>query len=177
MNKDDRRFKFRVCFQRRVVWIPLTQGKVAVIDIRDSEQVLRYRWRAAKTGYVWYAEAHAPNKDGKQRTFRMHQLIMGQPPVGHEVDHIDSNGLNNRRSNLRWATRRQNCQHARPRSNAKSKLKGAQWHSRRSKRWTSQIKHNGRVRSIWDTFRPKKKPPPHMLQPPLKPLVSSLAIH
>jgi hypothetical protein len=87
------------------------------------------------------------NKDGDYRPLRMHRLIMGQPPNGREVDHINGDGLNNRRSNLRWATRQQNCQNGRPRSNARSKLKGAQWCSSQSK-WGAEIKHNGRVKQL-----------------------------
>ena len=66
--------------------------------------MLRYRWRVYEMGYTWYAETDIRNKDGNYRCVRIHQLIMGQPPAGREVDHINGDGLNDRRSNLRWAT-------------------------------------------------------------------------
>jgi hypothetical protein len=40
----------------------------------------------------------------------MHHFIMGKPPPGYVIDHIDHNGLHNTRQNLRFATESQNSQ-------------------------------------------------------------------
>jgi hypothetical protein len=82
------------------VVIPVTGGYVAVIDDADAELVLRHKWRAATHGR--YAQTNV----GKRTVF-MHRLIMA-PPEGFETDHVDGDGLNNKRDNLRLATRSQN---------------------------------------------------------------------
>lgn len=67
----------------------------------------------------------------------MHRLIMGAPK-GKEVDHIDGNGLNNQKSNLRICDRFQNTQNCIPRKNTTSKYRGVSWGSRENK-WKAQI--------------------------------------
>lgn len=83
--------------------IPLTQGKVAIVDQADYSMVARFRWRAVKRGTVWYAAAAC---DGRQ-TY-MHRMVLGlSAGDGIEADHINRDGLDNRRSNLRRANRNQ----------------------------------------------------------------------
>ena len=69
----------------------------------------------------------------------MHQFIM-RPPKGKVVDHIDGNGLNNRRANLRLCTPRQNRRNTRPRRKTSAFL-GV---SRRGSKYLARIKHDGR---------------------------------
>lgn len=72
----------------------------------------------------------------------LHRLILGAHP-DKEVDHIDGNGLNNRRANLREVTRAQNEHNKRaPRSNT-SGQKGVHFHSR-DRRWTAQVWIDGK---------------------------------
>jgi HNH endonuclease len=152
MNLNDRRFKFRVTFARGRVEIPLTRGKWAIIDIQDSAKVVGYRWQARKMGPLWYAQTPARKKDGTLTSIRMHQVIMGAPPPGREVDHISSDGLDNRRCNLRWATHQQNLHYKRKRSDGKtSKAKGVwrvKYKNGRLGRWAAQIQHNGCKRHL-----------------------------
>jgi hypothetical protein len=82
--------------------IPLTKGKYAVIDKDDLELVMRLKWRYQsdrkyKSGYVTSGDGFT----------RLHSYIMNCPP-GLRVDHINGNGLDNRRSNLRICTRLEN---------------------------------------------------------------------
>jgi hypothetical protein len=66
----------------------------------------------------------------------MHREIMN-PPEGLVVDHIDHNGLNNRKSNLRICTRSQN-QCNQYRFDGKSKYKGVAWF-KRTRKWTAAV--------------------------------------
>ncbi len=84
--------------------LPLTQGKVALIDDEDYERACRLKWRARRDKKTWYAETGPIDE---QLVF-LHNFILQTPP-GYEGEHRDGNGLDNRRKNLRIATRSQNC--------------------------------------------------------------------
>lgn len=121
---------------------PLTKRKEALVDTKDVPLVAQYKWHAAQFGHNWYARTNITLDSGERCTITMHTLLMGSRS-GHEVDHRDGNGLNNRRLNLRWATRTQNRANQR-RSSSTSGVKGVYWHSR-DKTWQSAIagKHLG----------------------------------
>lgn len=80
----------------------LTQGKMALIDLCDLEKCLEHKWCAYNDGYNWYAVTNL-HRSNKPKTLHLHKLI-ANPPKGLEVDHINHNGLDNRRSNLRVCT-------------------------------------------------------------------------
>ena len=86
--------------------IPLSQGHVAVVDEVDYERVARYRWtvmkQKKKDGYRFYARRNY-KRGGKQQTEYLHRFVLGAAP-GQLVDHVNGDGLNNSRSNLRIAT-------------------------------------------------------------------------
>ena len=85
-------------------YIPLTKGKVAIVDAADYEWLSRYKWHVEEPGPGrFYASRATP---GHAR-IGMHRAIMN-PPKGMVVDHINGNGLDNRRCNLRICTPRQN---------------------------------------------------------------------
>ena len=86
--------------------INLTQGKVALVDDEDYEYLNQWKWYACKDYKTYYAQRNG-YVNGKRRNIFMHKVILN-PPTGLEVDHIDRDGLNNVRSNLRLATRQQN---------------------------------------------------------------------
>lgn len=103
------------------VRIPLTQGKFAIIDAEDYEKVGSFKW-CYDSGYCQRAsnKLESPNKKIK---IRMHRFIL-DAPKGFDVDHIDGNGLNNSRSNLRLATRSQNCCNKNANSNSSTGVRG-----------------------------------------------------
>lgn len=137
--------------------IQLSMGKVALIDDEDFELVCQYNWSilsGSKMGKdKFYAKAHI-KKQKPYRKILMHRLIMGLC-FGHNltVDHIDGDGLNNRRSNLRVCTMNENSKNRPiPKANS-SGFKGVSWDKSRDM-WESYIKveykkiHLGRYKDI-----------------------------
>ena len=111
--------------------IKLTQGKVALIDDDDFVLVSKHRWHFSRRGRSFYAEASINSPKG-QVTISMHILIMGRKS-GSEIDHVNNNGLDNRRCNLRHVTFSQNQQNRRSNANGSSKFKGLSWCKRDKK--------------------------------------------
>lgn len=95
--------------------IPLTRGLVATIDDEDFPLVSQHNWYAhrAKNGR-WYARSN------KKPMIFMHRLILNASS-SVQVDHVDNDGLNNRRSNLRTATQSQNNANIGPKRLRKTK--------------------------------------------------------
>lgn len=125
------------------VTIPLTQGKVARIDADDWPRVSRYRWHAVLSrGYTWYARRRCRLPGGRRGTHCLHQFVLGLPP-GSMVDHIDGDGLNNTRANLRPATPAQNKANSRRYRTNVSGYKGV---AKRTgyNRWQAAITQGGK---------------------------------
>ena len=116
--------------------IPLTQGKVAIVDNEDWEKLLQCKWYVIEGKTKWYAMRRSSD-NGKRRTIYMHREIL-KPPSRMDTDHINGDGLDNRRSNLRIATRAQNKQNARSQRGSTSKYKGVCW-NRNATKWQAQI--------------------------------------
>ena len=105
-----------------IAHVPLNRGYTAIIDAEDVPLVAGYNWTVRVIRDLRYAYRNE-RKDGKQRRIHLHQVI-AQTPVGMETDHIDGNGLNNRRSNLRHATRSQNSWNTGPKKSNPIGYKG-----------------------------------------------------
>lgn len=86
--------------------IPLSQGKAALVYDEDYDFLNQWKWYACKDYKTYYAQRNG-YVNGKRRNIFMHKVILN-PPKGFVTDHIDRNGLNNVRSNLRVATNQQN---------------------------------------------------------------------
>lgn len=117
-----------------MVEIKLTKGKVALIDDSDDDIVSQYEWCAHKKRNVYYATTNIPGLG----QISMHRLIM-QPKSGEQIDHIDHNGLNNQRNNLRFCTVRQNAMNRRKGTGNRpftSKFKGV---SKHGSYWSAKI--------------------------------------
>ena len=122
-------------------------GVFAICDWKDYETVKNFKWntssRQSRTQWVW---AHDPkNADINRRKVAMHNLIMC-PPEGLYVDHINGNGLDNRRSNLRIVTKQQNTFNSAHKGGT-SKYKGVCL-EKESGMWKAYITKDGKKKSI-----------------------------
>ena len=102
--------------------IQLTNGGEAFVDDEDYSLLSRHKWRKMKNNNVWYVVA--PFTSNSKIT--MHKIVMGSK-AGYIVDHIDRNGLNNQKSNLRFSTASHNAMNSRKHPNCSSKFKGVYW--------------------------------------------------
>jgi hypothetical protein len=120
--------------------IPLKQGKYALVDDADYEWLKQYKWAAYKGVRTYYAGRNEKDGTGKFRFINMHRAIM-KTPKGLETDHIDGDGLNNQRSNLRVCTAAQNQHNRSPHKNCSSRYKGVSW-KKSGKKWVVRIHCN-----------------------------------
>lgn len=133
-------------------YVPLTQGYEAVINVEDVRKVEGRNWHAyterRRDGSIKavYGRSNEPRDGGGQRTILLHRVIV-DAREGDLVDHADTDGLNNLRSNLRVVTEMQNARNARTRLDNTSGYKGVTWHNQRRK-WKAQIWHDGKQRSL-----------------------------
>lgn len=111
------------------------------VDLEDLPKVSDYRWYEARgrTSHTSYAHATVdPRPPLKRETVPMHRLLLDAPAETH-VDHIDGDGLNNRRSNLRVATPMENRRNEiRERIRTNGPFKGVQWNPK-ARGWIAQI--------------------------------------
>jgi hypothetical protein len=144
--------------EQAIAMVTVSADHVALIESRDLELVSGYRWYPlfGHNGKI-YVVANV-----KKTIVYMHRLIAGTPK-GLETDHVNGDGLDNRRGNLRTATCSLNSANtwkpARPDGSAHtSKFKGVSWDRARGK-WQSKInpgggtKNLGRYRSEEDAAR------------------------
>jgi len=130
-----------------MIEVPLTQGRVALIDDEDAERVLAYKWHAwwCAKGGRWYAMRTV--QVGKlRRCVRLHRFIVNAPD-GVQVDHIDRDSLNNRRSNLRFATHGQNQTNKKRHRTNKTGFKGVYWHKAK-RTFVAQVRCGGVTYSL-----------------------------
>ena len=122
--------------------IPLTRGKMALVDDDDYNFLSQMKWHCDTKGYARHAVRFSKTE---LITLRMHRVIT-KAAKGVEVDHIDGNKLNNQKSNLRFATDCENKRNQKIYRNNTSGIKGVSWHKGHN-RWTAHIGVNGR--KIW----------------------------
>lgn len=119
--------------------IPLTRGFVALVDEQDFERVAAKKWTVIapnKTRKTAYAANYWREGD-KVFAVSMHRFILSAPR-GLVVDHIDGNGLNNTRANIRLCTQAENARNQR-----RPGIKGA-YQMANSTRWGAHIQTNGK---------------------------------
>lgn len=123
-----------------IAYVPLTQGYEAVIDVEDIPLVEGSLWYIFKKRTVLYAVRGIGAGEGARKHRKMHRLILGNPE-GMMVDHIDGDGLNNRRSNLRAVTASQNSMNSMLTDRNKSGFRGV---SALGDNWVANIQVDGK---------------------------------
>lgn len=112
--------------------------KTALVDVEDYDKLSGSDWFVMKDRNIEYAARSIGNK----RIEKLHFRILGIK----NIDHINGDGLDNRRKNLRPATTRQNGQNRGKFAPAYSKFKGVSWHIR-DRRWVASIR--AECKDIW----------------------------
>ena len=130
--------------------IPLTKGYVAIIDDEDAH-LAEFKWsaRVHKNGTVYANRTHRVS-EGFRGPIGLHRCVMGLLPGDPMVDHIDGDGLNCRRSNLRLANNK---------INGRNLASGARKHNKASPylgvhqakndgKFVAQIRVNGKAKHL-----------------------------
>lgn len=112
--------------------IPLTQGKFAIVDEQDFDWLNQWKWAFHSNGYAYRSAGGRKNR----HCILMHRLIAGTTD-GADTDHINRNKLDNRRANLRTASRAQNMANRGPLSTNTSGFKGVS--KTRHGLWSAEI--------------------------------------
>ncbi len=109
------------------------EGLFAIVDDDDFEYLNKYKWSiTGRVGYSKYAVSHIGDKN-----ITMHRFIM-KAKKGEMIDHIDGDGLNNQKSNLRFCTNSENQKNKKPKVGGTSKYLGVSLHSPNNK-WVAKI--------------------------------------
>lgn len=115
--------------------IPLTQGKFAIVDDEDFEFLSQWKWWTLKSGNTFYAIRRSKNA-----TILMHRVIIGAKPK-KTVDHVNGNGLDNRKENIREVSNSENAMNRTLNSNNSSGTTGVSFH-KKSKKFRATITVN-----------------------------------
>lgn len=121
--------------------IPLSKGKFAIVDEDDFERLSVYKWCVSARGYA--VRNIFPNKI--QKTEHMHKVIFGRDNT--QVDHINQDKLDNRKSNLRPCNHSQNGANSSLRKLNTTGYKGVVWDGSRNK-YRAQITFNNKSMCI-----------------------------
>lgn len=127
-----------------VAFVPLTKGYTAIIDAADAHLAAPYLWYAKDVHRPdgTLRNVYAIRKGRRGERIPLHRVI-AETPAGMETDHINGDGLDNRRANLRHATRSQNrSNQGIPRHNTSGR-KGVSW-DKVSQKWRASIRVHGR---------------------------------
>jgi len=141
---------------RQAKRLTLTKGKVAIVDASDYENLNKYKWTALKTPFnTFYAVRTVKGKEKNQRRMLyLHRVIL-DAKKGQFVDHVDGDGLNNTRKNLRLCTHIENSRNKGLTVKNTSGFKGVYWYKPLAK-WQSYITNAGK-RLHLGYFKDKKE--------------------
>lgn len=134
-------------------WIQLTQNKWTEVDAEDYDMIIAngpfYFHRESYNNNRGTIEGYAQRSLPGGKKLHLARLVIGDPPKGFEIDHLDQNKLNNRRQNLRIVEHSVNMKNRTcirmkdGKPYGKSKYKGVTYH-KRNKKWYAQITVKGK---------------------------------
>jgi hypothetical protein len=114
-----------------IIW--LTQGRYSIVDNKDYEYLNQWSWQFHRTrgGFNGYAQRKPLKREEDKKQLKLHRYLLNAP-VNLLVDHINGNGLDNRRENLRLCTNHENQQNQKKweiwgKRPTTSKYKGVCW--------------------------------------------------
>jgi len=113
-----------------------------MVDDEDYDMLNKYKWHTKQSHNTLYAVRKPRNSYSRF----MHRTII-DVPEGMETDHIDGNGLNNQKKNLRIVTHRENGQNRHQIKEKTSRFTGVDWYKSRGK-WRAQIRIRGRPKHL-----------------------------
>ena len=113
--------------------IPLSQEKYAKVDDEDFSRVNQFKW--------CYTRSHGASYRRHGKGMMMHRFILDAPKY-LEVDHINGDHTDNRRSNLRFCTHAENMRNSKMRRGNKTGYKGVYLNGRR---WAARLQFNGKT--------------------------------
>jgi len=125
--------------------IPLTHGQFAKVDPEDYIWLSQFNWYHKPSKTTAYA-IRSVKWNKKKKDIYMHRLLINTP-AHLFCDHINHNGLDNRKQNLRNCTKKQNSANSRSLAKSSSKYKGVSW-SKRRKKWAAYITSEGKQRHL-----------------------------
>lgn len=136
---------------KRILLFPLASLQYAIVDASDFRALVMHQWYCSSQGrsksLVTYAQ-RSVMRGARSTTLYMHRAILGLD-VGdrRKVDHINGDGLDNRRENLRLATTSQNMHNRGPLVTSSTEAKGVWWEAGR-KRWRARIVVEGKRHNL-----------------------------
>lgn len=140
------------------IQIPLTQGKFAIVDDIDAD-LANFKWYAAKSRNTFYAN-RTMLKNEKKIAIQMHRLILQRIHQenfhsNEKCDHINGDGLDNRRCNLRISSIQENSRNQKINKRNKSGYKGVFW-DKTYKKWKAQIRTKDKSKHLGYFDNPKE---------------------
>lgn len=129
-----------------VINLPLSKGYTALIDKIDEDIVCQFKWSALETGNLVYGFRQYKTASGKWTSLLLHRFIL-KASAGTIVDHVDRNGLNNTRANLRITDTRGNARNSSKRCHNTSGYIGVSWNKQKNK-WHARYFLDGSSRHV-----------------------------
>lgn len=126
-----------------VALVSVGNGLHASVDIADAPVVAALNWRACKAANTLYVRTNVRDENGRDVILKLHRLLLLLSDQSVVADHINGDGLDNRRANLRVASRFENMQNRRLPSHNSSGFKGVAF-CPATGRWRAEIYADGK---------------------------------
>lgn len=137
-------FSGRIDVYHGLVYIKTKNGQIAVCDECDYDRVSKYKWTLSGDGkHVFMTRSIK----GKNINTSLHHFILGKPPHGYMIDHINGDGLDCRRCNMRLVTSRENNINRKKSPSSSSRFKGVTFDKSRGY-WNASICIQGKSKNL-----------------------------